>query len=230
MKSASDLAEGWGFGAWIEQAGNHFLFDAGGDGQRLASNIEKANLPPGKLKAIVLSHRHWDHVNGLIEFKELIPGNIPVYVPAPERNEIEKVAGNLNFIENSELNEVFPGLFISPPIQFDYKNEQFYEQMVILQKRNELVLITGCCHPGPERLISLVKELFPHHAIRLITGGLHMAPMDRGEILHQFSGIRESGVSFIAPSHCSGDEAVKLARESSHPEFVRLFLGDSYTF
>lgn len=54
-----DLALGWGFSCRV---GDYLLFDIGGDGPRLLSNM---GIDAGSTRSVVLSHAHDDHTGGL---------------------------------------------------------------------------------------------------------------------------------------------------------------------
>ncbi|MFP4061047.1 MAG: MBL fold metallo-hydrolase [Bacteroidales bacterium] len=230
MSSSDSLRDGWGYSAWIETEKGQFLFDTGGNSERFLYNLEKAGFHPPSLNGIIISHQHWDHVNGLAGLRDKIKKNLPVYVPFPDMDRVEETAGRFNYIEVKELMNIDTGIFISAPISFKYKEDNMAEQFLILVKDEELMIITGCCHPGLETIISYTKNQFPGLKIKLITGGFHMAPMNEAEIHTQFSKLVEENVDYVAPSHCSGDAAVEIAKKLEKIDFVPLFLGDHYTF
>jgi len=51
----------WGFSCYIKGAEKTILFDVGGEGQVLLSNMEKLNIDPKEVNLIFLSHVHYDH-------------------------------------------------------------------------------------------------------------------------------------------------------------------------
>ncbi len=59
---APALASVWGFACLVD---DDFLFDTGGDAERLLSNMKAMGIDPLKIKAVFLSHAHGDHTGGL---------------------------------------------------------------------------------------------------------------------------------------------------------------------
>ena len=74
------LRTGWGFSCLVETAGHTFLFDAGGDGEILLSNMRELAVDPTTIDMVVLSHIHADHTGGLESFLQLNP-KVTTYVP-----------------------------------------------------------------------------------------------------------------------------------------------------
>jgi len=58
------LETAWGFSCLIQGTENTILFDTGGDGSILLANMEKLGFDPKEIELIVLSHMHWDHIDG----------------------------------------------------------------------------------------------------------------------------------------------------------------------
>lgn len=55
----------WWFSCLIEGAEQTILFDTGGDANVLEANFKKLGIDPNKIDVVVISHMHWDHINGL---------------------------------------------------------------------------------------------------------------------------------------------------------------------
>ena len=72
------LESGWGFACLIESPEQTVLFDTGGDGGILLSNMQHMGLDPSSVDAVVLSHIHSDHTGGLEAFLVQNP-NVTVY-------------------------------------------------------------------------------------------------------------------------------------------------------
>jgi glyoxylase-like metal-dependent hydrolase (beta-lactamase superfamily II) len=54
-----------GFAALIEAHGQRVIFDTGGDEDVLQYNLTALGLDLGRMNAVVLSHAHWDHTQGI---------------------------------------------------------------------------------------------------------------------------------------------------------------------
>ncbi len=62
------LQTAWGFACVIEGLAETILFDTGGNGKLLLSNMAAAGFNPEQIDSIVLSHIHADHTGGLHAF------------------------------------------------------------------------------------------------------------------------------------------------------------------
>jgi len=72
MVGGSDLSHGYDCGVYLVDGGDLLLIDAGAGKSfdRLVSNIEKLGFKPGKLKAVLVTHAHIDHIGSLHEFRK----------------------------------------------------------------------------------------------------------------------------------------------------------------
>jgi 7,8-dihydropterin-6-yl-methyl-4-(beta-D-ribofuranosyl)aminobenzene 5'-phosphate synthase len=71
------LSPSWGFSCLV---GEDVLFDTGGDGPRLVSNMAKLGYDPRRIRSVVLSHAHGDHTGGLGSILSVNRG-VTVYLP-----------------------------------------------------------------------------------------------------------------------------------------------------
>ena len=62
--ASKQLSTGWGLSWLINKT---ILFDTGESGKYLLHNMTKLDVDVSMLDAVVISHEHWDHVNGLWE-------------------------------------------------------------------------------------------------------------------------------------------------------------------
>ena len=110
-----------------------------------------------------------------------------------------------------------------------YSDRPLAEQALILETSGGLVIVTGCTHPGLERLVTLVRDHFPGKIIRLLMGGFHLGDKSESEIAAISGFLKKSGVEKVASSHCTGDQAIEYFRKEWSENFVRLYLGDSWS-
>jgi 7,8-dihydropterin-6-yl-methyl-4-(beta-D-ribofuranosyl)aminobenzene 5'-phosphate synthase len=158
---------GWGFSCLVDSS-QRILFDTGDDVQKLIYNFEKANIDPKSVNKVVLSHNHWDHVDGLEGFREF-------------NSEAEIVHPNAF----SEPTEISPGIYSTGAIGVLLK-----EQSLVVKTKKGNIVITGCAHPGLERILKAAGSL---GRIYGVLGGFH-----------GFSKFAElEGIQFIAPCHCT---------------------------
>ncbi len=158
---------GWGFSCLVDIS-QRILFDTGDDGQKLIYNFEKANIDPKSVNKVVLSHNHWDHVDGLEGFRKF-------------NSEAEVIHPNAF----SEPTEISPGIYSTGALGVLLK-----EQSLVVKTEKGNIVITGCAHPGLERILQTAGSL---GRIYGVLGGFH-----------GFSKFAElEGIQFIAPCHCT---------------------------
>ena len=132
-----------GFSAWIETPDGAVLWDTG-QGLALPQNAGPLGLDWKKLKAMALSHGHFDHTGGLLAALSLAGGaqvvcqpacfaaklarreffgktiEVPVGMPA---GRLECEAKGARFHEVTDLHEILPGVFFVTGIPMDTEFE-----------------------------------------------------------------------------------------------------------
>ena len=176
---------GWGFSCLVDSS-QQILFDTGDDGQKLIYNFEKANIDPKSVNKVVLSHNHWDHVDGLEGFRKL-------------NSEAEIIHPNAF----SEPTEISPGIYSTGALGVLLK-----EQSLVVKTEKGNIVITGCAHPGLERILQTAGSL---GRIYGVLGGFH-----------GFSKFVElEGIQFIAPCHCTEHTERIMQRYPTQFEQIR---------
>ncbi len=161
------LKSGWGFSCLIEGK-ERILFDTGDSGKKLIYNMKQLNIVPETIDKVVISHNHWDHTGGLKEFSKL--------------NNNAKVFHPKSF---SKPTEIFPGLYSTGALGGLIK-----EQSLVVNTQKGNLVITGCAHPGLEKIIEKAEQL---GTIYGVVGGFHGF-----SILEKLQKIE-----LIAPCHCT---------------------------
>lgn len=178
------FTSGWGFSALVD---GHTLFDTGEAEGSLALNLKAFDVDISAIRTVVLSHEHWDHCGGISILKRM---NGPrVFVPASFSRKIKKELSELNqdgsIVEVDSAMQLGGGLFVTQPLGFKPR-----EISLVGKTEKGIVVITGCAHPGLQRIIAAAEEW---GSVRAVIGGFH----GFGKI----SAL--AGVDLIVPTHCT---------------------------
>jgi 7,8-dihydropterin-6-yl-methyl-4-(beta-D-ribofuranosyl)aminobenzene 5'-phosphate synthase len=197
----------WGFACLAQRGDRSILFDTGGDGRMLLSNMSALGLDPGGLDTVVLSHAHTDHTGGLDALLKANP-DVTVYLPQafPVDYKEKLRERGTQLVEVSSPLEIAPGVWSTGQM-----GSNIVEQALILQTRSGLAVITGCAHPGIVEMTRKAREV-GNGEIDLVMGGFHLSAANTATIRQVASRLRELGVARVAPCHCTGaDAAAQLA-------------------
>ena len=88
-------------------------------------------------------------------------------------------------------------------------DEVFEEQALFIQTKKGLVVVSGCGHPGIVNVVTQGKKSFDKR-IYMVIGGFHLSSANQDRILKTMDGLKALGVDRIAPTHCTGFEALKM--------------------
>lgn len=227
---ASGFQEAWGLAIWIEHDGVNLLFDTGGDASILHENMVQARLNPATLTAVIISHDHWDHRNGLSMVLENSSYGPHIFVPEEVREKYEADFPQAGITGIQKPVEITSGVWSTGSMATTYKGEPLFEQSLVIVREEKLILLTGCSHPGIVRIVSEVTQLFPDKEISLVAGGFHLKEQTASETAAVSEGLMQKGVSRIAPSHCTGGEALSLLSQQWGSRMIPFNLGDELIF
>jgi 7,8-dihydropterin-6-yl-methyl-4-(beta-D-ribofuranosyl)aminobenzene 5'-phosphate synthase len=198
------LTTAWGFACVIDFGGITILFDTGGDGATLLSNMKQLGIPLESIAIIVLSHIHGDHVGGLQAFLEEnhdVTVYMPISFPDSLARSVQQSGARAQRVRDAQ--ELAPGVYSTGDLK-----GPVHEQSLILNTEAGLVIVTGCAHPGVVRIVEKARGVASDD-IALVVGGFHLGGHSGSQIDAIVQRFQELGVRFVAPCHCSGD----LARE-----------------
>ena len=205
----------WGFSCYIKGPEKTILFDVGGEGSVLLSNMEKLNIDPKTVNAIVLSHIHHDHIGGLSHFlrkNHRVTVFMPQSLPQSIKDKVKQVGAELVEVHSSM--EICNNAYSTGELGTWIK-----EESLIIKTSKGLVIITGCAHPGVVNIVEKAKEMLKTD-VYLVLGGFHLCWMNAWQIKSIAKGLKEQKVKKVAPCHCSGDLARKLFEKAYGKDFI----------
>ena len=214
------LTTAWGFSCVIRGTEKTILFDTGGDGSILLTNMEKLGISPKEIDLVALSHIHGDHVGGLPGFLRKNP-EVVVYLPKsfPEGFKDEVKEYGAKIMEVQRPLKICEGVYSTGELGTWIK-----EQSLIIHTEKGLIVITGCAHPGIVKIVNEAKDLAKGDVL-LVMGGFHLGGESKGEIENIVSSFRKLGVSHVGPCHCSGDAARQLFKKEYGENFINVGVG-----
>jgi 7,8-dihydropterin-6-yl-methyl-4-(beta-D-ribofuranosyl)aminobenzene 5'-phosphate synthase len=219
------LKPGWGFSCLINGFEKTILFDTGGNGATLLSNMRKLGIDPAQVNVVVLSHAHGDHTGGLAAFLEQ-HSRVVVYLPEsfPEsfKNAVRSFGAQVE--EVSMAQKLIPGAYSTGEVGVGIR-----EQALALKTKEGLVVITGCAHPGIVNMVRKAREITGEDRVYLAIGGFHLG----GENAYRLESIAKQfrllSVKKVAPCHCSGDEARRVFRQRFEGDYIESGVGGIIT-
>jgi 7,8-dihydropterin-6-yl-methyl-4-(beta-D-ribofuranosyl)aminobenzene 5'-phosphate synthase len=182
--------------------------------------MERLGLDSRGIDAIVLSHIHGDHTGGLGAILSRNP-KITVYLlesfPASFRQEITRADGKVETVSGPR--RLFDNMYSTGEMGTTIK-----EQALIVDTPRGLLVITGCAHPDVADMAERAKKYLGKD-IYLLMGGFHLGGKTDAEIRTVTKRLKALGVRKVAPSHCTGDSAIRLFREEWKNNFVEGGMG-----
>lgn len=211
----SDLQTSWGFGCVVKTEKTTVLFDTGGDGSILLSNMKKVGRAPGDVDVVAISHVHGDHVGGLAGFLE-DNNQVTVYIPASLPDSTREMIGRkgARYVDITESRRIVDDVHTAGELGTWIK-----EQSLIVESTHGLIIVTGCAHPGVVNIVKKAKA-YREEEVHLVMGGFHLMGTPEGELLGIVDEFRKMNVNKVAPSHCSGDLCRELFEEEYGEDFI----------
>lgn len=179
----------WGFSCLIEAYGRKILFDTGANGSILLSNMEKLDIDPIVIEEVFISHGHWDHIGGLLDFLNI--NQVKVYIPWS----CQEPSGAGEIIKVKEPLKIHKNIFSTGTL-----ND--IEQSLVVKTEKGLVVIARCSHPGVKNILKAASDFGEP---KVLIGGLHG--------FSDFELVED--LEFICPTHCT---QFKSEIRSRYPE------------
>jgi 7,8-dihydropterin-6-yl-methyl-4-(beta-D-ribofuranosyl)aminobenzene 5'-phosphate synthase len=203
-----ELTADWGFSCLIRYQDTVILFDTGATDTILQNNLLKCGINRESIQAVFLSHNHFDHAGGLSTALNGL--SIPCFVPQAARRllgtKITSLGGEARYITEREL--IAPHFWSTG----QKKKWMITEHSLVIEKENELILITGCAHQG---IVNIVEEVIQDfgRAPTWVIGGFHLYSSSKKTATNCANHLKNLGVVHVAPCHCTGEEAIEIFKD-----------------
>ncbi len=202
----------WGFSCYIETPEISLLFDTGSNGRVLLNNMKYLNKDIKKIRTLFLSHHHWDHIGGLDSVIELNP-NIDIIAPSSLSKlyikDLQSMVKNVQVI--SKNSQAISDSMYSTGIMGD----DVEEQSLIIDTNEGLIIITACAHSGIVEIAQQSQTLFKKK-ILLLMGGFHLMDAKDETIKQVIHSLKQMDITYVFPTHCTGDRAKELFKNAYH--------------
>jgi len=216
----NELKSDWGFSCLIEGLDKTILFDSGTNGKILMENMKKMNKNPEDVDIVVLSHDHGDHTGGMKMFLEQ-NSDVKVYIPESFPDKICKLVteSGATLYKIKDHKKLSDNLYTTGEM-----GVQIIEQSIVVTTDKGNLVITGCAHPGIVEIVKKSVEIAGDNLL-LVMGGFHLMRHDQDEVKEIIAAFKEMGVTYAAPTHCSGDNTLEAFKASYGDYFVGLGAG-----
>jgi 7,8-dihydropterin-6-yl-methyl-4-(beta-D-ribofuranosyl)aminobenzene 5'-phosphate synthase len=214
---APGIATDWGFACLVEGLQQTLLFDSGRLDATFISNLERLGIDRHRIDAALLSHEHHDHIGGLPRLLHTRPA-MKVYLPVSFSSGYKKLVSKKGgqVVEVDQPARICAHAASTGQMRSVVKNEH----SLVVRTDKGAVVLTGCAHPGILGIVQRARTM-AQQDILLVMGGFHLLH-DSDKSIHQvIDGFDQAGIRFVAPSHCSGEQALQLFAEAYGSRFIR---------
>jgi 7,8-dihydropterin-6-yl-methyl-4-(beta-D-ribofuranosyl)aminobenzene 5'-phosphate synthase len=230
--TAGRLKTAWGFSALITGTEKAILFDTGGDGSLLLSNMKKLAIEPNDIDVVVLSHIHGDHTGGLAGFLQK-NCNVTVFMPEsfPKKFKENVQKYGAQVVDVDQPLKICENVYSTGQLGILIK-----EQSLIIQTKAGLIVITGCAHPGIVKIVTAAKDLMKsldpardRDEVLLVMGGFHLEWATKGGIEKIISAFKQLDLQYVGPCHCTGEKARNLFEKHFGKNYIKVGAGKIVT-
>jgi len=251
-KNNNYLENEHGLSLYIEAYGYKMLLDVG-QTNIFKKNAEKLGIDLDGLDAIVLSHGHYDHGNGLKYIDKKIK-----LICHPECNcyRVSKRTRNYGGIDQTEEEllqkfdvlkttkpyEIAENIFFLGQIErnnhfeansFPMTKEDGTDDIVlddsglVIKTENGLIVISGCSHSGICNTVEYAKKITNENRILAVMGGFHLKEVNECTI-KTIDYMKQNNVQKIYLAHCISDDVCREF-EKCMPYKVKIIkVGEEY--
>lgn len=104
------------------------------------------------------------------------------------------------------------------------------QAIVINVKDKGLVVLSGCAHAGIVNTVRQAQAISGVEKVYAILGGFHLARSSAADVGRTIDAVEAFAPQMIAPTHCTGFDAINRFAERMPGAFVRGLVGTTYLF
>lgn len=225
-----------GLSILLETSGARVLLDFG-KSQRFLQNAEVLGISLDGLDAVVLSHGHFDHANGIafVEGEKIychpdcfVPryskisgaydGIGPTEKEIREKNELTltkepvEIAPDIFYLgEIPRVNDFEAGKF--PTVLKDGSADHLFDDSgIAINAKEGVVVVTGCAHSGICNTIEYAKRVTGNTKILAVVGGFHLREVN-DDLEKVIDYLKEQKADHLLMGHCTCDDACRIVSE-----------------
>lgn len=215
------LKSNWGFSCLIEGAEKTILFDTGTKSGVFKQNFNALNIDAENINCIVISHNHYDHTGGLESILEM-NNKVSVYMIESFSDKTKKHVNEkgVEIIYEPKIKEICQDVYLSGTI-----GDQIEEQSLAIDTPKGLVVITGCSHPGINKILEHFKNSL-NKEIYMVFGGFHLMRKSDAEMNSIITEMKNLGVKKCGATHCTGDKQIELFKQAFGENYVQMGVGN----
>lgn len=205
---------GWGLSFLLNGT---VLLDTAENGDFLMEGMRHFGVDLGDIEHVVISHDHWDHTGGLSTFLKQHPSptGLTLWLPASGSSDLltmgESLGSEVRLCREPE--QVVPGFSVTGEMMGTWCGRPLAEQALVVEGENSFAMFTACAHPGVELMLESAIRMTGGKRPWLMAGGFHQKDRDPGVVAEMCRWMDARGVQWVAPTHCTGLDAIAVFRE-----------------
>ncbi len=210
----SNREAGWGLSFLLNGS---VLLDTAENGELLMAGMQHFNVDPVQIEHVVISHDHWDHTGGLSTFlkRHPSPADLTIWIPASSSSDLitlgESLGSEVRLCRETE--QILPGFRVTGEMMGTWCGRPLAEQALLVEGANSFAMFTACAHPGVETMLEAAVRITGGKKPFVMAGGFHQKDEDPGAVAALCRWIEAQGVQWVAPTHCTGLDAISVFRE-----------------